>query len=232
MRKFGPIVFKEDYENEEEDLSSFGPTKAMGNLTARSIKTMGPLTVSGNLTADTIRTNGPLIVDEDLVAEEIKVNGPAEIGGSVQVVIGHFNGPFTVDHSVNADDSLKVNGPFEAKTLEGGFLAINGPVYVEGTIVAIDEIIIGISSRSRGDPIQAKLLKAPFVEIRARRKFLGRIMRRFASGQSEKHKRLLIETDVPIEADEVVLDGVRHTGKILAKNIILENGAEYIGNSE
>jgi len=59
-------------------------------------------------------------------------------------------------------------------------------------------------------------------------RFIGRIIGVITSKRS-RH-RGLVDIDVSIEADEVILDGVRHTGTIISKNIILENGAEYIGN--
>lgn len=250
MRKFGPLVFKEDYENEEEDLSSFGPTIAKGNLTVRSVKTYGPLNVGedlnaefirtngpltcgGSVSAEEIRTNGPMTIEEDLIAEEIKVNGPAKIKGSMQIVAGQINGPFKTPQSVKVDDAIKVNGPFEAKNIDGAIIRINGPIDVAESVVATEEIIIGVSSSpstSDKDPIQAQLLKAPFVAIRGREsRFLGRIISRFTSRRSEDD--ILVETAVPIEADEVILNSVRHTGRIIAKNIILEDGAEYLGES-
>ncbi len=250
MRKFGPMVFREDYENEEEDLSSFGPTIAKGNLTVRSVKTYGPLRVGKNLTAEFIRTNGPLTcggsvsaeeirtngpmtIEEDLIVEEIKVNGPASIDGSIQIVTGQINGPFKTPQSVSIDDAIKVNGPFEAKNIDGAAIRINGPLNVAESVIASEEIIIGVSSSpsaSDEDPIKAQLLKAPFVAIRGREsRFLGRIISRFTAKRSEDD--ILVETAVPIEADKVILNGVRHTGNIIAKNIILENGAEYTGES-
>jgi cytoskeletal protein CcmA (bactofilin family) len=250
MRKFGPMVFREDYENEEEDLSSFGPTIAKGNLTVRSVKTYGPLKVEENLTAEFIKTNGPLIcggsvsaeeirtngpmtIEEDLIAEEIKVNGPASIDGSIEIGTGQINGPFKTPQGVKIDDAIRVNGPFEAKNIEGAVIRINGPIDVTESVIASEEIIIGVStgsSTSDKDPINAQLLKAPFVAIRGREsRFLGRIISRFTARRPEDD--ILVETAVPIEADEVILNGVRHTGNINAKNIILENGAEYIGES-
>lgn len=245
MRKFGPRVFQEDYKNDEEDISSFGPTIAKGNLTIRSVKTQGPLDVNGilvaeeiktngpldvegDLTADYIKTNGPLDVGGTLTAEEIKINGPAIVNGPVQIVLGQINGPFTVQQNVRADDSLKVNGPLEVRALDGGALRINGSVIVEGAVTATDEVVIGISSKSEEDPIQAELLKAPFVEIRTRGTgFLGKFFSRFTSRRSTTQE--LAETAVPIEADEVILDGVRHTGPIAAKNVILKNEGEHVG---
>ncbi|MFQ5977765.1 MAG: polymer-forming cytoskeletal protein [Candidatus Heimdallarchaeota archaeon] len=245
MRKFGPRVFQQDYKNREEDISSFGPTIAKGNLTIRSVKAQGPLDVNGiliaeeiktngpvdvegDLTADFIKTNGPLDVGGSLTAQEIKVNGPAVVNGPIQIVLGRINGPLRAQQNVRADDSLKVNGPLEAKTLDGGVLRISGSVVVEGAITATDEVAIGISPKSEEDPIQAALVKAPFVEIRTRGiGFLGRFFSRFTSRRSITQE--LAETAVPIEADEVTLDGVRHTGPITAKNIILENEAEHVG---
>ncbi|MFW9915446.1 MAG: hypothetical protein ACFFGZ_07515 [Candidatus Thorarchaeota archaeon] len=246
MRKFGPIAFKNDYENEEEDLSSFGPINAKGNLTVRSAKTFGPLKANENLTAEFIKTNGPLTcggsifaeeirvngpmtVEENLKADEIKVNGPASIEGSVEIGTGQINGPFKAQ-GVKVD-AIRVNGPFEAKNIDGAVIRINGPIDVVESVIASEEILIGVSSGSSAsekDPINAQLLKAPLVAIRGRdSSFLGRILSRFTARRSEDD--ILVETAVPIEADEVILNSVRHTGKIIAKNIVLENGAEYTG---
>ncbi len=229
MRKFGPLTIDSDYINEGESLSSFGPLTAQGNLHVHSIRTFGPAQIRGNLTTNSTKTNGPLIVEGDLSGDFLKVNGPATIKGTAQLNWSKINGPLRVGKAIDVREYLQVNGPFTAHAFKGGSIKIHGPVEVEDSIEALDEIVIRISNT--GDtinPIQARVLKAPRVEITSRDEgffgFVGKIIDLVSSSK----RTSFIEIDVAIEADEVILNGVRHVGKITSENIILKNNADCV----
>lgn len=226
MPKFGPITFNNDYDNLDANASAFGPIIANGNLTIRSVRVFGIIEVNGNLTAEFVRSHGPLTVNKNLVSNTLKVNGPVNIKGNSTFSIGSVNGPLRVAGEIKAIENLKVNGPVFAQSVIGKSLTFNGPIDVKGTLEASERISIalGILSSNSRQQIKAKAIKAPIVEIRQARVLLPRFLNRLLG---RRLNRSLPEVNVPIEADEVILNGVKYIGLLKAENIMLENGAEY-----
>lgn len=111
-----------------------------------------------------------------------------------------------------------VKGPFKANSVVAKSLLLSGPIDVNGTLAASESITINVGFSQSPDAIKVDAIKAPRVEIRSNQ--YPWLLRRF-------FKSKIAQFNVPIETDELILNGVRHSGFIKAGNIILENGGEY-----
>ncbi|MHA2250545.1 MAG: hypothetical protein ACXAD7_09285 [Candidatus Kariarchaeaceae archaeon] len=223
MPKFGPIVIKGDYEDLDGDLSAFGPISVHGNLKIRSCKSFGPTSIQGSLSADFVRTHGPLMVKDELVSNALRVNGPVQVKGQCLITSGSVNGPFKIGGDIKAIEGLKVNGPFKAASALGGEFILNGPINVQGVLAATESISISVGFGQSDQVLQAEKITAPVVHVSRPQlrwpKFLARLL--------GKTSDRIPEINVPIVAEKVILNGVKHVGLIESKNILLENGAEY-----
>lgn len=224
MIKFGPVNFR-DHENRELNVTSFGPITAIGDFTVGSLKSFGPLIVHGNLDAEVVSTFGPLIAHQDVDVYSLKTNGPAQIKGNCTVERARINGPMDVKHLVS-NEVMRINGPTKAESIKGNIIKLNGPVDVVGMIEASEVVAINLGYSKRDDILRTKLIKAPLVRI-------SRLQPNFLRGLLSKlfglkfQNQAVPEIDIPIEADEVILNGVSHVGKLVAGNVILLNGANY-----
>jgi len=225
MRKIGPLIFKGDYENLDEDLSALGPIVANGDLIVRSTKSMGPTTVKGKLAAEFISVNGPLVVKDELIANHIKVNGPIKVKGDCLITEGRINGPLLVTKAVKVVEHLRINGVLKAEKAIGKVLEINGVVDVEGELAATERISIGLTGNDASKTLRAEVIKAPIVEIRHRQSFFPRILQLLLGKGGQQMELLDVRT--PIEADHVILDGIKYNGLLKSENVTLLNGAEY-----
>ena len=125
-----------------------------------------------------------------------------------------------------ADHILSVNGPVNAGSLMADTINLKGPVDVKGTIEASHRVVISINAENLGKPIKARLIKAPEVRISH---FASTLFTSFIRRISKYDKEPLVVPiiDVPIEADHIILNGVKLIGKLDAENVTLLNGAEY-----
>jgi cytoskeletal protein CcmA (bactofilin family) len=224
MPKFGPLTIDGDFEGPDENISVFGPINVSGNLTVRSIKSMGPTIVGGSIAADFIRTNGPLQIGDKLVANRLKVNGPLTVNGACKLNSAHVNGPARITEGMSVVEHLQLNGPIAAESITARSITLNGPVDIENSIAALEQITITSGFGSVKQLIKAKSIKAPEVTIRKQTLSIP-IIFRFLFGR--RRNKEIPEVNVPIIADRVILDGVKFTGRIQSDNILLENGAEY-----
>lgn len=224
MIKFGPSYFR-DHEDRELSVTSFGPITATGDFTVGSMKSFGPLIVHGNLDAEVVSTFGPLIAHQDVDVYSLRTNGPAQIKGNCKVDRARINGPLHVRHLVS-NEVVRINGPVNAESLKGRVIKINGPVDVVGEIEASEVVAINLGYTKREDILKSKMIKAPLVRI-------SRLQPNFLRGLLSKlfglkfQNQAVPEIDIPIEADEVILNGVSHVGKLVAGKVILLNGANY-----
>ncbi len=242
----GPLSLDDDYNNEEGDISCHGPFSANGSINARSVSIHGPSRVRGSLNSEIIRIHGPLSCDGDLIGKEVNIHGPLSVDksteveeldvhgpwsneGHAKISTGEIHGPLKIRDNLIVEKSLSIQGPLKstgeieaggslailgpltAKNVKGETIEINGPIKIDNSLVALKEIIIEVSSRRYDtDPFRVNLIKAPKVILR-----------------TDGWKKDLVKTSVQIEADELILDGIIHTGSIKAKDIILENNAQH-----
>lgn len=224
MIKFGPATFR-DHEDRGLSVVSFGPITAIGDFTVGSVRSFGPLIVHGNLDAEVVSTFGPLIAHQDVDVYSLRTNGPAQIKGNCTVERARINGPMDVKHLVS-NEVMRINGPTKAESIKGNIIKLNGPVDVVGMIEASEVVAINLGYSKREDILKTKLIKAPLVRItRMQPNFLRGILSKLFGLKFQN--QAVPEIDIPIEADEVILNGVSHVGKLVASNIILLNGATH-----
>ncbi len=225
MIKIGPYHIRSDSGNENKRITTFGPVSSSGNVNIRSIRSFGPILINGDLEATFVRSFGPFVAANNVDVDNLKVNGPATIKNDAMLGIAKINGPLVVNNLV-ADHILYVNGPVTADSLMADTINIKGPVDVVNSIEASHHVVISINSEKTEMPIKAGLIKAPEVRISS---FASTIFTSFFNRISkyDKEPPVMPTIDVPIEADRVILNGVKLIGTMDAENVTLINGAEY-----
>ena len=225
MIKLGPYHITSESGNENKRITTFGPVSSSGNVNIRSIRSFGPIIIGGTLEADFVRSFGPFTAADDIEVTNLKVNGPATIMNDAMLGIANVNGPLIVNNLI-ADHILSVNGPVRANSLLADTINLKGPVDVVNSIEANHRVVISINSEKNENPIKAGLIKAPEVRIS---QFASTIFTSFFNriGKYDKVPPVMPIIDVPIEADRIILNGVKLIGTLDAENVTLLNGAEY-----
>lgn len=224
MIKLGPYHISAEQGNENKRVTTFGPVSS-GNVSIRSIRSFGPIDISGNLEADFIRSFGPFSAGKDIEVTNLKVNGPATIGNNAMLGTAKVNGSLKVGNLI-ADHILSVNGPVNADSLTADTINLKGPVDVKGAIEASYRVIISINSQGIENPIKAGLIKAPEVRIsQFASPIFTSLFKRIT--KYDDSPPVVPVIDVPIEADHIILNGVKLIGRLDAANVTLLNGAEY-----
>ncbi len=215
----------------DEDLKTLGPLSVKGNLKINGdLKVMGPAQIGGELsvtqkakitgplTADSIsetkvlKVMGPLTVDQDIQVKIIKITGPVTVDGHFTATDCKIMGPFD-GQEIQIENHLTICGPLECISATGKNISVRGPVKATESISAEESIDIVLEGRCRSkNPIEVGgQLKAKEVTIASKNSFHGD----------------LINVNVDITADKVILDGVRHSGRLDAKDVEYLNGAVH-----
>ena len=152
MRKFGPAVFKED-SILSEAVEVFGPASAKGSLTVHSIKVFGPLTIKESLDVESsLNVNGPLVIKGSFInlkETRTQINGPVV---AKKGIIGGIH---------------NINGPLKADYVDVKELHVNGPLTVNGDVIATEVITIGLGHSSKDKYLDiGGVLEAPIIYLK------------------------------------------------------------------
>ncbi|WP_177167152.1 polymer-forming cytoskeletal protein [Salinibacillus kushneri] len=141
-----------------------GSTNIQGNFSSDEINIHGDSTIEGNTLFRSMEIKGHTRLKQFLKGDDIFLEGILKIAGDCEVEKAEFNGAFTIDGLLNADQvAITLHGKSSVKEIGGEMITVKRNRY---PILHLDKLIKTLSKELHANLIEGDVVKLEYTKAK------------------------------------------------------------------